>query len=245
VTTFDTVEALAGALADDLHALIAGAAGPVLIGVPAGRTLAPVVGPLADRLRGERLDHVVLVMMDDYLVDDGLAPVDAHFSCRRFGLDLAAAIGIEPHAVWSPDPTDPPAYDARIADAGGIDLFLVAVGASDGHVAFNAPGTPLGSRTRTVELAESTRRDNLGTFPAFGSLGAVPTHGVSVGLATILDARRVALVAHGPGKADAVRRLLTATNHDPQWPATLVHRHPDVRWYLDAAALAATEGISA
>ena len=234
--THPSTDALAGALADDLAALLTGTHAPLLLGVPAGRTLAPVVAPLAARVRGARLDHVVLVMMDDYLVEGRLAPEDAHFSCRRFGLDLAAAIGIGPEQVWSPDPADPPAYDARIAAAGGIELFLVAVGASDGHVAFNPPGTPLESRTRIVALAESTRRDNLGTFPAFGSLDAVPTHGVSVGLATILDARRIALVAHGAGKAAAVRRLLSTSDFEPDWPATLVHRHSDVTWYVDAAA---------
>jgi glucosamine-6-phosphate deaminase len=236
VTTFRTADDLAAALADHLAGLITETGDPLLLGVPAGRTLAPVVPPLAERLRGRRVDHVRLVMMDDYLVDGRLAPEDAHFSCRRFGLDLAAAIGLDAAHVWSPDPADPPAYDARIADAGGIELFLVAVGASDGHVAFNPPGTPIDSRTRVVELAESTRRDNVATFPEFGSVDAVPTHGVSVGLATILDARRIVVVAHGAAKAPAVRRLLDATDFDPDWPATLVHRHADVTYYVDAAA---------
>jgi glucosamine-6-phosphate deaminase len=237
VTTFQTVSTLATALVDDLAGAIAGTSGPLLIGVPAGRTLGPVVPVLVDRLRGAALDHVVLVMMDDYVVDGRLAPEHAHFSCRRFGLDVAAAIGIGPDQVWSPNPGDPAAYDARIAAAGGIEVFLVAIGASDGHVAFNPPGTTLESRTRIIELADTTRRDNLGTFPEFGSLEAVPTQGVSVGLATILDARRLAVVAHGSGKAAAVRRTLDSPDFDPDWPATLVHRHADVQLYVDAAAL--------
>lgn len=244
-TPHPTPTALAAALADELAELITATHDLLPIGVPAGRTLAPVVPALADRLRGERLDHVVLVMMDDYLVDGRPAPDDAHFSCRRFGLDLAATLGLGREQVWSPDPADPAAYDARITAAGGIELFLVAVGASDGHVAFNPPGTALDTRTRVVELADSTRRDNLATFPGFASLDEVPTHGVSVGLGTVLAARRIALVAHGAGKAEAVRRVLEADGFDPDWPATLVHRHPDVRLYVDAAAFALSEGISA
>ena len=80
-----------------------------------------------------------------------------------------------------PDPADPEEYDKRIADVGGIDLFLLASGTSDGHVAFNPAGTPVGTRTRVVGLTEQTRRDNLTTFPTFGGLDEVPLYGVTVG----------------------------------------------------------------
>ena len=80
--------------------------------------------------------------------------------------------------LWLPDPADPDAYDERIAAAGGIDLFLLASGAGDGHVAFNPPGTEAAARTRVVALPDSTRRDNLATFPTFGGeLDAVPRTG--------------------------------------------------------------------
>ena len=136
-------------------------------------------------------------MMDDYLVPEPTACSctsgrDAPHSCIRFGreeivrpLDEAAGPGrgVRAEHLWFPDPADPAAYDGRIRDLGGVDLFLLASGASDGHIAFNPAGAERTSRTRVVELPDSTRRDNLGTFPSFGGdLARVPHHGVTVGI---------------------------------------------------------------
>jgi glucosamine-6-phosphate deaminase len=111
----------------------------------------------------------------------------------------------------------------KIADAGGIDFFILACGASDGHVAFNPPGSTRESRTRIIELPDSTRRDNLQTFPEFGSLSAVPTHGISVGIATITDAKEAAMLLWGKGKAESLARINAANRYDPAWPATVIH----------------------
>ena len=108
-------------------------------------------------------------------------------------------------------------------------MFLLASGASDCHVAFLPPGSPVDGTTSVVELAESTRRDNLATFPEFASLDDVPTQGVSVGLDTITRARRLRLVLHGPDKRTAAERILARDRFDPSWPATVVHEHPDAQ----------------
>jgi glucosamine-6-phosphate deaminase len=245
--------ALGQALAAEIAAGIAahGAAGRrYLLGCPGGRTPQTTYQALAGRVAGLDLRHVVIVMMDDYLLpapDGGWqrAPADAHYSCERFArediaalLSTAAAHPIPHDQVWLPEPADPPAYEARIAAAGGVDLFLVASGASDGHVAFNPPGTPLDSGPWIVPLAETTRRDNLATFPDFPSLDAVPTHGVSVGLGTIVrQSRSVRLVIHGDGKRTAAARVLGATGFDPAWPATFIHGCPDASIWLDSAAV--------
>jgi glucosamine-6-phosphate deaminase len=178
--------------------------------------------------RPQDLGHVVFAMMDEYLVPDGPAlahaPGDAPWSCHHFVRDvIVRPLGIRDDAVWFPDPRDPAAYDARLADAGGIDLFLLASGASDGHVAFNPPGSPRDSRTRVVPLADETRRDNLQTSPSFGTLDAVPRHGVSVGIATIAAARQAVMVVWGAGKRRTLQRMLAADRYDPQWPATVIH----------------------
>jgi glucosamine-6-phosphate deaminase len=173
-------------------------------------------------------------MMDEYVG----APADAHFSCRRFARDeLATPLALAHDQVWLPDPVDPGAYDDRIAGAGGIDLFLLASGASDGHVAFVAPGAARDRGTAVLALAESTRRDNLVTFPAFDSLDEVPTHGVSVGLGTIAAARVLRLVLHGAEKRFAAARLLDLDTFDPAWPASIVHDHSDAEIWLDRDAL--------
>lgn len=227
LTVVDSPEAagelVAGRILDGLSAK-AGSDRYVL-GFPAGRTPVTTVAAL-HRLAAERnigLDRLVVVMMDEFLVRRGdqlvLCDPAAHYSCRRFAVE-AFGPGVD---IRSPDPDHPDEYDRWIASFGGIDLFFVASGASDGHVGFNPPGTALDSRTRVVALADSTRRDNLATFPDFGGLDEVPTHGVTIGLATITDAREVIAVFVGPQKRAALARVLTTPAFDPAWPATVIH----------------------
>jgi glucosamine-6-phosphate deaminase len=172
-------------------------------------------------------------MMDEYVG----APAESHFSCRGFAQrELAGPLGLRGDQVWLPDPADPAAYDERIASRGGVDLFLLASGASDGHVAFVPPGSARQGRTAVLALAESTRRDNLATFPDFGSLDEVPRRGVSVGLGTIADARTLRLVLHGADKRTAAVRLLALDRFDPSWPASIVHDHPEAEIWIDREA---------
>ena len=90
-----------------------------------------------------------------------------------------------------------------------------------------------------VRLAESTRRDNLRTFPEFTSVDDVPEHGVSVGLATITGARRARLVLHGADKRDAAARVTSLEAFDPSWPASVIHACADGEIWLDRQAAAA------
>lgn len=168
--------------------------------------------------------------MDEYLVDGELAPRAAHFSCRRY-IDehLLPHVGDRP--VRCPDPADPSAHDAL-----EVDVFLLASGASDGHVAFNPPGTPIDSETRVVELADSTRRDNLATFPDFASIDEVPRFGISVGLGAITRARRAVLLLLGTDKSDSLARVSSLDDFDPAWPASVIHRCADPLLVADAAA---------
>ena len=118
-----------------------------------------------------------------------------------------------------------------------MDLFLAASGAGDGHVAFVAPDANLTGRSSVIRLAEQTRRDNMATFPEFASLEDVPRYGVSVGLGTIIDSSSaVAMVLVGSAKRASVQRILAATDYDPSWPATFIHRCRGARILLDAAA---------
>jgi glucosamine-6-phosphate deaminase len=203
--------------ADELGHTLAGevvAARPRLLGCPGGRSLLTTYRNLP------ALPETTVVMMDEYIP---VPPPSVHYSCRGFAeRELPRA-----REIWTPDPDDPPAYDDRIAAAGGIDVFLLASGASDGHVAMLGPGSPRDGHTSVVPLAESTRRDNLATFPEFESLGEVPTQGISVGLATIAGARALRMVIHGDDKRAAIERLLSYDRFDPEWPASIVHDHDD------------------
>lgn len=251
---FPTPDALGAYVADHLLSRIAAAQGEgrrFLLGVPTGRSPRPVFAAMAERLarQPQSLAHVTLVMMDEYLVEgaDGLqyAPDDAPWSCHYFGrveivdklnAHLRMSDQLQPSQVWFPLTERPTEYDARIAAAGGIDCFLLASGASDGHVAFNPPGSARDSRTRIIPLSEETRRDNLQTFPSFGTLETVPHHGVSVGVATIAESREAIMLAWGAGKRQTVARMRAANCHEPDWPATLIHECAVAQIVVDAAA---------
>jgi glucosamine-6-phosphate deaminase len=141
-----------------------------------------------------------------------------------------------PFSTRVPDPAFPNDYDRRLESAGGVDLFIVASGASDGHVAFNPPETSLSSRTRVVKLAETTRHDNMKTFPEFTDISEVPSHGVTVGLGTICEfSREVVLIMHGTEKKAATARLLACSGFDERWPASCVFAAKNSRILLDKA----------
>lgn len=223
-----------------------------LLGCPGGRSPKPVYDAMGEALRQEQQDlsHVTIVMMDDYLAEtrSGLDHValESHFSCRRFARDDIAAVlngglpapfRIPAEQIWFPDPRDPAAYDSRIAAAGGIDLFILASGASDGHVAFNPRGSRLDSRSRIVTLAEETRRDNMRTFPDFRSLDEVPRFGVTVGIDTIArHSKQAVMIVWGEGKRLAFARLTQAHDYDSQWPASVVSICRGGEVLADAAA---------
>ncbi len=222
-----------------------------LLGCPTGRTPRPVYDALARELSNSRqnMSHVVLVMMDEYLVpgESGLRyAADANeWSCHYFAsVEIARKLNDHlppPHrlpaeSIWFPDPGDPDAYDARINDEGGIDFFILASGASDGHVAFNPPGSARDSITRIIQLTEDTRRDNLLTFPAFKTLASVPSHGISVGIATIASAREAVMIVWGAGKRRSLFRMMGSERYDPEWPATVIHECQGGEIIADAAA---------
>ncbi|MEO5662078.1 MAG: glucosamine-6-phosphate deaminase, partial [Nocardioides sp.] len=123
-------------------------------------------------------------------------------------------------------------YEQAIADAGGVDLQILGIG-SDGHIAFNEPGSSFASRTRIKTLTRQTRVDNARFFG--GDLDAVPTHCLTQGLGTIMQARHVVLLASGLGKAEAVHQLIEGAV-SALWPATILQHHPHVTVLLDPAA---------
>lgn len=224
-----------------------------VLGCPGGRSAMPVYEALADRLAADPIDcsKLVIAMMDEYLMQrpDGELtppPAAAHFSCLGFGerdivgrinAGLPAAYRIKAENLWMPDIAAPVDYDRRLAEASGVDLFLLASGAGDGHIAFNPPGSPRESRSRIVELAEQTRRDNLATFPGFKSLAEVPSHGITIGIASIADlSKSVAMIVWGDGKREAYRHLSTAKSYDPAWPATIVVECRSSALYADRSA---------
>ena len=125
------------------------------------------------------------------------------------------------------------AYEAAIRAAGGIDFQLLGIGKT-GHIGFNEPGSGAKSRTRVVTLDTVTRRDAAADF--FGE-AFVPREAVTMGIATILEAREIAILATGEHKSAIVRRAVEG-DIDTEVAATFLQRHPSTTFYLDSAAAA-------
>lgn len=123
------------------------------------------------------------------------------------------------------------AYESAIERAGGIDIQVLGIG-TDGHIAFNEPGSSLASRTRVKGLTEQTRRDNARFFD---SLDEVPRLAITMGIGTILDAKEIVLLATGDGKAAAVRAFIEGPI-SAQVPASALQLHPRVTILLDKEA---------
>lgn len=122
-------------------------------------------------------------------------------------------------------------YEESIEAAGGIDLQILGIGAN-GHIGFNEPTCSLGSRTWVKILSEQTIRDNARYF---ADESEVPRHVVTMGIATILEARHCLLLATGPKKADAVQRMIEGPV-SAMCPASALQMHPRVTVVLDEEA---------
>lgn len=181
---------------------------PFALGLPTGSSPLQVYKQLIAFHRAGKLSfqHVVTFNMDEYV---GL-PQDHPQSYHTFMYThLFSHIDIPPSNVHLLDGTAPDLqaecarYEAAIARAGGIDLFLAGVG-SDGHIAFNEPGSSLRSRTRIKTLAQDTLAANARFFEG-ADAASVPKSALTIGVGTVLDAREVVVLALGASKARAVR----------------------------------------
>ena len=150
---------------------------------------------------GPSYDGVRCFTLDEYI---GLPAGHPQSYRETIFHELTDALGIARERVSSPDASDPEhagaRYEEEIVAAGGVDLQVLGIG-SDGHLAFNEPGSSLASTTRIKTLTASTREDNARFF---GSVDEVPRHVLTQGLGTILRARHLVLLASGAGKAAAV-----------------------------------------
>ena len=182
--------------------------------------------------------NVVTFNLDEYYP----MPRESIHSYHRFMWEnLFSAIDIKPENVHIP-PGDLPRqeiqdgarrYENEIERAGGIDFQILGIGKT-GHIGFNEPGSGAESRTRLVTLDAVTRKDAAADF--FGE-EYVPREAVTMGIATILDAREIAIIATGEHKASIVQRAVEG-DVDVEVAATFLQRHPNTTFYLDRAAAA-------
>lgn len=235
-------ETAIGALAADaIEALVRSRRGAVL-GLATGSSPLPVYRELVARHqagRGPSYETVQTFNLDEYV---GLPPGHPQSYRATIARELTDELGLHPRQVHGPDPSPvglPTAgsrYEQALTQVGGVDLQLLGIG-SDGHLAFNEPGSSLASRTRLKTLSEETRRDNARFF---SDVEEVPKLVLTQGLGTILRARHLVLVATGAGKAAAVAAAVEGPV-TASCPASVLQHHPHVSVLLDEAAASGLE----
>ena len=201
---------------------------PFVLGLPTGSTPLKVYAELVRMVKAGELSfkNVITFNMDEYV---GL-PVEHPESYHSFMYNnLFNHIDIKPGNVHilngnAPDlDAECAAYEKAIEAAGGFDLFLGGIG-EDGHIAFNEPFSPLQSRTRVVTLTDDTIRVNSRFFG--GDINLVPKQAMSVGVATVLGAKEVVIMAFGPKKARAIGEAIEGPITHKNTVSAL-QNHPD------------------
>jgi glucosamine-6-phosphate deaminase len=229
----------AGYIAGRIRAFSPGREKPFVLGLPTGSSPLGVYKELVGMYRDGKISFrdVVTFNMDEYV---GLG-ADHPQSYARFMKDnFFSSVDIEPgntHILngLAPDlPEECRAYEERIKALGGIELFLGGMG-SDGHIAFNEPGSSLSSRTRIKTLTQDTRLANSRFFG--GDIQKVPGTALTVGVGTVMDAREVLIIVSGLQKARALQAAVEGgVSH---WcPLSCLQMHPRAVIVCDEAAAA-------
>ncbi len=203
-----------------------------VLGLATGGTMEGVYRQLA----ADHLDfsHVTTFNLDEYV---GLKADDSCSYSSYMREHLFSKVNLKPshchllNGTTKDIPAHCRAYEQAISDAGGIDLQLLGIG-GDGHIAFNEPGSSLASRTRLKTLTPNTRANNAPHFPQGED---VPMHVLTMGVATIMEARHCLLLAYGKSKAPAIAAAaegpITAS-----CPASILQMHPRCTVIIDENA---------
>lgn len=231
----------AALLTADIVERFVSSAAPAALGIATGETMQQPLAEIAGRCQRGALS---LARIEVYLLDEyvGLEPDDPCSFANTVNRLLVEPTDLSPGAVHGPNPhrqdlsAECADYERRVRVA-GIGLQLLGIG-TNGHIAFNEPGSSLASSTRVVQLNEQTRNDNARSFP---SGTQPPAAAITQGIGTILLARQLLLVACGQPKARAVARALEGPV-TRSVPASALQLHPDVAVILDPPAAALLAG---
>lgn len=208
----------------------------VVLGLATGGTMEPIYARFVDKVRQQRVDvsRLTSFNLDEYV---GLAPDHPKSYAAYMHQHLFRHLGLDTSRLHLPDGLAPDLnqhsreYALRLQQAGGVELQLLGVG-SNGHIGFNEPGTPFDSTCHVVQLSERTRRDNSRFFEGNA---IVPAHAITMGLAEIMQAQEILLVATGQAKAQIIAEWYQKEVTESV-PFTVLKRHPRARILLDEAA---------
>jgi len=208
----------------------------VVLGLATGGTPVDMYKELIRMHKEGGLDfsHALSFNLDEYV---GL--LGSHPQSYRYFMDdnLFNHINIDktkthvPKGISQDIPASCQEYEKSIKEKGGVDLQLLGIG-SNGHIAFNEPGSPSDSRTREIDLTEKTIKDNARFFE---NEAEVPRKAVTMGIATILEAKKIVLLATGNNKAEVVAKAIKSPA-TIDIPASFLQNHPDCVFVVDEEA---------
>ena len=210
----------------------------LVLGLPTGRTPLGLYRELRERSRPGDWSGIRTFNLDEFV---GLEAGDPHSYRSYMQAELFSHVSIDPAHIefLNGRAADLRAecrrYEAAIDEAGGIDLQILGIGAN-GHIGFNEPADGLCAHTHVAELEQETRESNAQRFG--GDWQHVPARALSMGMATILGAEEIVLIATGREKADAVRGMIEGLI-TPRLPASFLQVHRNVTVMLDRHAWSA------
>lgn len=209
----------------------------IVLGLATGGTPLGMYKELIRMHREEGLDfsQVITFNLDEYY---GLSPEDEHSYHYYMYENFFKYVNVKPENIHIPDGKAEDLdeycrkYDKEVQKFGGIDLQILGIG-RNGHIGFNEPGDELITETHVTTLTEETR---LANARFFGKLENVPAKAVTMGLGTIMKAKKILLLANGKEKAPIMAELLSDTNVTTKVPASFLHLHPDTIVIMDREA---------
>jgi glucosamine-6-phosphate deaminase len=236
ITVFENERVLARTMAVQIAAAL-GQRPAMVLGLATGRTPIRLYHELGSLHANGQADfsRAASFNLDEFVGLPGDDPGSYHTFMHEH---LFSRINLPPAQIHfldgaAPDPVaECERYETAIAAAGGIDLQILGIG-TNGHIGFNEPARQLQPRTHPVTLTASTRRSNASLF--HGDPAKVPPQALSMGMATILHARRIVLLATGKSKARCVERMVKGPIAT-KMPASFLQLHRDVELVIDRAA---------
>ncbi|MDR3163653.1 MAG: glucosamine-6-phosphate deaminase [Mycoplasmataceae bacterium] len=209
------------------------------LGLATGGTAIPVYEFMVDdhKLHKTSYAQVKTFNLDEYI---NLNPLYIHESYRAYmNFRLFSQVNIKLCNTFFPDHKNPLAYERLIKKYGGLDVQLITLG-HNGHIAYNEPNTPITSLTRVVKLTPSTINANARFFEHNPKL--VPKTAVSMGIASILKAKKIILLVTGIDKAKALSHVFK-NMYDKKWPVTAILQHKNVEIYVDSQTYKLAKGV--
>ncbi|MBY0518672.1 MAG: glucosamine-6-phosphate deaminase [Bacteriovoracaceae bacterium] len=228
IQVFDTEAQLASHVASLLAAKLEES---LTIGFATGKTMVSIYEHL--KLNPPRTIKARATMLDEYL---GLRANDERSYAAFLNHHVFSPLHFPNSQIFLPQDLSDPikaslSYEKAIHNLGGLDLQLLGIGLN-GHVGLNEPGSSKESRTRVVKIAESTRVANQNEF---SSLEEVPTQALTLGMATLREAKNLWLIANGEKKSEIILKFLKGEVSEDV-PATLLRDHPGLTVFLDKNA---------